>query len=94
MEILAKKPDLKYAFDIMDLYASDPEKRRELEERIRADKNYAYELAAKFEQGLEQGELKNKLETARKMREKRFSTQEISEITGLTMAQLKEHEIL
>jgi flagellar biosynthesis/type III secretory pathway protein FliH len=55
MEILAKKPDLKYAFDIMDLYASDPEKRRELEERIRADKNYAYELAAKFEQGLEKG---------------------------------------
>ena len=106
MEILAKKPDLKYAFDIMDLYASDPEKRRELEERIRADKNYAYELAAKFEQGLEKGiekgleqgiekgEFKNKLETARRMRENGFSTQEISQITGLTMAQLKEHGIL
>lgn len=55
MEILAKKPDLKYAFDALDLYASDPDKRREFEERIRADKNYAYELAAKYEKGLEQG---------------------------------------
>ena len=55
MEILTKKPDLKHAFDVLDLYASDPDKRRELEERLRADKNYAYELAAKFEQGLEQG---------------------------------------
>ncbi len=55
MEILTKKPDLKNAFDVLDLYATDPDKRRELEERLRADKNYAYELAAKFEQGLEKG---------------------------------------
>jgi hypothetical protein len=47
MEILSKKPDLKNAFDVLDLYATDPDKRRELEERLRADKNYAYELAAK-----------------------------------------------
>jgi hypothetical protein len=43
-------PDLKHAFDVLDLYASDPNKRRELEERLRADKNYTYDLAAKFEQ--------------------------------------------
>jgi predicted transposase/invertase (TIGR01784 family) len=55
MEILTKKPDLKNAFDVLDLYASDPDKRRDLEERIRADKNFAYELAARYEQGLEKG---------------------------------------
>ena len=110
MEILAKKPDLKYAFDIMDLYASDPEKRRELEERIRADKNYAYELAAKFEQGLEKGleqgiekgleqgiekgEFKKALEAAGKMREEGFHLDQISRITGLSPKELKDHGIL
>ena len=92
MEILSKKPDLKNAFDVLDLYASDPDKRRELEDRLRADKNYAYELAAKFEKGLEQGlekgELKKAIETARKMLEKGFSIQEIIELTELSEAQI------
>ena len=96
LEILSKKPDLKNAFDVLDLYASDPDKRRELEERLRADKNYAYELAAKFEKGLEQGieqglekgELKKAIETARKMLEKGFSIQEIIELTELSEAQI------
>ena len=90
----------------MDLYASQPEKRRELEERINAVKNYAYELAAKFEQGLEQGiekgleqgiekgELKKALETAGKMREEGFHLEQISRITGLSPKDLKEHGIL
>jgi predicted transposase/invertase (TIGR01784 family) len=60
--------------------------------------NYAYELAAKFEQGLEKGmekgEFKKALETARRMREEGFSIQEISELTGLTILQLKDHGIL
>ena len=91
MEIIAKKPDLKHAFDILDLYASDPEKRRELEERIRADKNYAYELAAKYEQGMEKGEFKKALETARRMRDEGDSIEKISRITGLSDIQLKEN---
>ena len=45
-------------------------------------------------EGRLEGKLETNLETALKMKEKGFSTQEISEITGLTMAQLKEHEIL
>ena len=110
MEILTKKPDLKNAFDILDLYATDPDKRRELEERLRADKNYAYELAAKFEQGLEKGleqglkkgleqglekgELKKAIETARRMKERRFTIQEIVEITGLSEFQIREFGIL
>ena len=102
MEILIKKPDLKNAFDVLDLYATDPDKRRELEERLRADKNYAYELAAKFEQGLEKGleqglekgELKKAIETARRMKERRFTILEIVEITGLSEFQLREFGIL
>jgi predicted transposase/invertase (TIGR01784 family) len=102
MEILTKKPDLKNAFDVLDLYASDPDKRRELEERLRADKNYAYELAAKFEQGLEKGleqglekgELKKAIETARRMTEERFPQDQILRITGLSEFQLREFGIL
>ena len=98
MEILTKKPDLKNAFDVLDLYASDPDKRRELEERLRADKNYAYELAAKFEQGmekgLEKGELKKAIETARRMREESFHLDQIIRLTGLSEFQLREFGIL
>jgi hypothetical protein len=43
MEILKKKPDLKNAFGVLEMYSSDPEKQREFEERLRADENYAYE---------------------------------------------------
>jgi predicted transposase/invertase (TIGR01784 family) len=94
MEILAKKPDLKNAFDVLDLYASDPDKRRELEERLRADKNYAYELAAKYEQGLEQGlekgELNKAIETARKMQELGLSKEIIEKSVGLSSERLKD----
>ena len=37
MEILKKKPDLKNAFGVLEMYSSDPEKQREFEERLRAD---------------------------------------------------------
>jgi len=94
MEILTKKPDLKNAFDVLDLYASDPVKRRELEERLRADKNYAYELAAKYEQGLEKGELKKAIETARKMQELGLSIEIIEKSVRLSSIRLKDLGIL
>ena len=85
MEILKKKPDLKNAFGVLEMYSSDPEKQREFEERLRADENYAYELAVKFEKGLEKGiekgELRKSLETARKMKEEGFSIDQILRIT-------------
>jgi predicted transposase/invertase (TIGR01784 family) len=90
MKILKKKPDLKNAFGVLEMYSSDPEKQREFEERLRADENYAYELAVKYEKGLEEG----KLETARKMRELGDSLEKISIVTGLTELQLKENGIL
>ncbi len=80
------------------MYSSDPEKQREFEERLRADENYAYELAVKYEKGLEEGiekgELRKSLETARKMRDFGDSLEKISIVTGLTELQLKENGIL
>ncbi len=51
----------------------------------------AYERAV--EEGKEEGEFMAKLETARRMWERRFSLQEISEITGLSEVQLMENGI-
>jgi len=90
MEILKKKPDLKNAFGVLEMYSSDPEKQREFEERIRADENYAYELAVRYEKGLERG----KLETARKMQEEGFTMDQILRITGLYVDDLRKNGIL
>ena len=98
MEILKKKPDLKNAFGVLEMYSSDPEKQREFEERLRADENYAYELAVKYEKGIEKGiekgELRKSLETARKMKEEGFNLSQIIRITDLTEEQLKENGIV
>jgi predicted transposase/invertase (TIGR01784 family) len=98
MEILKKKPDLKNAFGILEMYSSDPEKQREFEERLRADENYAYELAVKYEKGLEKGiekgELRKSLETARKMLEEGDSIEKILRISGLSEEDLRKNGIL
>jgi predicted transposase/invertase (TIGR01784 family) len=97
MKVMNKLPDIKKSLYVLELYASDPERRRMAEERLRNDENYAYELAAHYEdgeakgieKGLAEGEFKAKLETARKMRIKGFSDLEISEITGLSDEEMK-----
>ena len=98
MEILKKKPDLKNAFGVLEMYSSDPEKQREFEERLRADENYAYELAVKYEKGIEKGiekgELRKSLETARKMKEEGFSIDQILRITDLSLDMLKDNGIV
>ena len=102
LKLKQKLPDLQNPFGVLELYATDPEKQRQLEERLRSDENFAYEMAAKYElglargleQGIEQGEYKKALETARKMLGKRFSPLEIQEITGLSPDDLKKNDIL
>ena len=55
MKLKQKLPDLQNAFGVLELYATDPEKQRQLEERLRSDENFAYEMAAKYELGLARG---------------------------------------
>jgi predicted transposase/invertase (TIGR01784 family) len=106
MKLKQKLPDLQNAFGVLELYATDPEKQRQLEERLRSDENFAYEMAAKYElglargleqgieKGIEQGEYKKALETARKMGEKGFTLDEIQEITGFSPDDLNKNGIL
>jgi predicted transposase/invertase (TIGR01784 family) len=90
MKVLNKIPDLKNAFHILELYATDPNKRREVEERIRTDDHYAMELAAHYELGELEGELKSKIETAKKMKEEGLSLEQIMRITGLSLEEINQ----
>jgi len=56
----------------------------------------AYERALEegIEKGREEGEFRNRLDTARKMLVKGFSASEILEITGLSEDQLRENGIV
>jgi predicted transposase/invertase (TIGR01784 family) len=98
MKLKNKLPDLQNAFGALELYATDPEKQRQLEERLCSDENFAYEMAAKYElgieEGIEKGKLENKLETALIMRKEGDSLDKILRITGLSEDQLKENGIL
>jgi predicted transposase/invertase (TIGR01784 family) len=90
------------------LYSLEESKRIDLEEemldyifRSRTEDNEFLEEAimgrkvlTAYERALEEGELKGKLETARKMIERGFSIYEIQEITGLSEEQLRENGIV
>ena len=92
MEILKKKPDLKNAFGV--IYPNDPEKQREFEERLRADENYAYELAVKYEKGFEKGLHLVSLVIARKMMKEGDTIEKILKISGLSEDDLRKNGIL
>ncbi|UPY81083.1 Rpn family recombination-promoting nuclease/putative transposase (plasmid) [Leptospira weilii] len=99
MKILVDKtPDLSKAFTILEQYSNDPKKRAEIEERLKSDRDYAYDLAARFEagerQGIEKGKLKGKLEDARRMLSKGIDLNTILEITDLTEQDLQDSDIL
>ncbi|EMO95401.1 hypothetical protein LEP1GSC109_0107, partial [Leptospira interrogans str. UI 13372] len=97
-----KTPDLSKAFTILEQYSNDPEKRNELEAKLKSDRDYAYDLAARFEagelqgiqKGIEKGAEKEKLKSARKMLQKGMDVDAILEITGLSKKDLKDHGML
>ncbi|EKR71445.1 hypothetical protein LEP1GSC041_0011 [Leptospira noguchii str. 2006001870] len=111
MRILVDKtPDLSKAFTILEQYSNDPQKRNELEAKLKSDRDYAYDLAARFEagelqgiqkgiekgikKGIEKGAEKEKLKFARKMLLKGMDVDTILEITGLSKKDLKDHGML
>ncbi len=85
--LVDKTPDLTKAFTILEQYSNDPQKRNELEAKLKSDRDYAYDLASRFEAG----ELKEKLKSARKMLEEGMTLDVILRITGLSKKDLKDH---
>ncbi|EQA78868.1 Rpn family recombination-promoting nuclease/putative transposase [Leptospira alstonii] len=98
MSILVDKtPDLSKAFTILEQYSNDPKKRKEIEEKLKSDRDYVYDLAARFEagerQGIEKGEFKKALEDARKMLAEGIKLDVALRVTGLTEKDLRDHGI-
>ncbi|EQA80446.1 hypothetical protein LEP1GSC193_4099 [Leptospira alstonii serovar Pingchang str. 80-412] len=99
MSILVDKtPDLSKAFTILEQYSNDPKRRAEIEEKLKSDRDYVYDLAARFEagerQGIEKGEFKKALEAARKMLAEGIKLDVALRVTGLTEKDLRDHGIL
>ncbi|WP_456297469.1 Rpn family recombination-promoting nuclease/putative transposase [Leptospira alstonii] len=98
MSILVDKtPDLSKAFTILEQYSNDPKRRAEIEEKLKSDRDYVYDLAARFEagerQGIEKGEFKKALEDARKMLAEGIKLDVALRVTGLTEKDLRDHGI-
>ena len=75
------------------IFRSRSENNDFLEEAIMGRKVLtAYERA--LEEGIEKGEFRNKLDTARKMHTKEFPVSDIREITGLSEVELRENGII
>ncbi|MCC5814910.1 MAG: hypothetical protein JJT78_09155 [Leptospira sp.] len=92
--LIEKEPDMKNAFHILEAYSADEEKRRQVEEKLRNDRDYQYDMAAQFEKGIVKGKLEKAIDDARMMKEKGLDLSLILEITGLSESQLKENGIL
>ncbi|MCC5813955.1 MAG: Rpn family recombination-promoting nuclease/putative transposase [Leptospira sp.] len=105
-KIVHIEPDMADCFRILELYSSDPEKRKQLEDRMNADRDFAYEMAAQYGKGKREGKEEGKLEgeskgaykksidTARRLREEGMDFEFISRISGLSEEQLKSEEII
>jgi predicted transposase/invertase (TIGR01784 family) len=92
--LIEKEPNMKNAFHILEAYSTDEKKRRRVEEKLRSDRDYQYDMAVQFEKGELKGEQKKAIETARLMKKEGDYIQKIIRVTGLTESDLKEHGII
>ena len=89
----SKKIDLEE--DMLDyIFRSRSESRDLIEEVIMGKQKTMTLYERALEEGREEGQLKNKLETARKLVYKGFSVSEIQDITGLSEEELQENGII
>jgi predicted transposase/invertase (TIGR01784 family) len=92
--IVDKEPDTANAFKLLEYYSADPEKRRLFEERMNSDRDFAYEMTAQFEKGIEKGIEKKAIEDARLMKSEGIELSVILKVTGLSESKLKENGII
>jgi predicted transposase/invertase (TIGR01784 family) len=102
--VVDKTPDMNNLFKILEYYSSNSEEKRKLEDKIKKDRDYAYELVFHFERGMNVGIEKGiakgidegmdrgshfaRIETAKKMKSYGDSIQKIQDITGLSKEEL------
>ncbi len=97
-----KNPMLSKAIGELEFLSQDAKTRQIYEERLKADLDYNSGMADAFrrgqvqgkQEGILEGEFRNRLNTARVMKNKDFSQEEIMEITSLTIEDLMKNGIL
>ena len=97
----SKNPMLSKAIGELEFLSQDAKTRQIYEERLKAELDYNSGMADAFrrgevqgkQEGILEGEFRNRLNTARVMKNKDFSQEEIMEITGLTIEDLMKNGI-
>ena len=92
---------LSKAIGELEFLSQDTKTREIYEERLKAELDYNSGMADAFrrgevqgkQEGILEGEFRNRLNTARVMKNKDFSQEEIMEITGLTIEDLMKNGI-
>ena len=96
-ELISKNPMMEKATTELEYLSQDPKTRQAYEDRLKAEWDYNTGMKSAFRdgkvEGIAEGELKGRFETARKMKAKGFSLHEIQEIIDLTESQLKDNGI-
>ena len=97
----SNNPMLSKAIGELEFLSQDTKTREIYEERLKAELDYNSGIADAFrrgevqgkQEGILEGEFRNRLNTARVMKNKDFSQEEIMEITGLTIEDLMKNGI-
>lgn len=84
-----QEPELGKAMTVLEFLSQDAESRRLYEMRQKALHDEASSMEGAREEGEKLGELKGKLEVANKMLAKGMDMESVSELTGLSIEELK-----
>ena len=89
-----KEPEIKEAIEVLEDISSDEAKIRiaELREKYIMDRESELETAEEkgIKHGIQEGSKKEKIEIAKKLKDKKMSIEEIAELTGLTKTEIEE----
>ena len=92
-DLRSKNPMIEKAIEELEYLSQDEKTRQIYEEQLKAEFDYNSGIYAAFRDGKLEGKLETQFETARKLREEGFHSEQIIKITGLSEDEIREHGI-
>ena len=92
-DLRSKNPMIEKAIEELEYLSQDEKTRQIYEEQLKAEFDYNSGIYAAFRDGKLEGKLETQFETARKMREEGFHSEQIIKITGLSEDELRERGV-
>ena len=89
MEITTLFPELKTAADELEIISQDPDRREEYEARLKILRDLRSQLEDSYYDGVRNGELRNKIETAKTMLLDGLDINTVSKYTGLPKEEIQ-----